>query len=258
MKLKVCQEANIALWDPAETLSFPFQADYIPGHGDMVDLPIIAAGWDKDRARDLRGNYPSPSSSDEPHTDRPPISSRHICPHDFLRWCLHELGGSGWWTGASVCSINWLDILSRLLALQVPNFRVLFTASYGLDRNQLELLNAEIQLNPANRPYQRNDRFKAVSWQIESESKNSTYTINISGPTRLILQLLHPRHHDSTLRPAGSAYLVRADGSRVSTARRVRLLRAQVASDPESLRTSREAMGRWWVRLSRNRAPSGH
>jgi DNA ligase-4 len=30
--------------------------DYIPGYGDTVDLVIIAASWDKNRARELRGN----------------------------------------------------------------------------------------------------------------------------------------------------------------------------------------------------------
>jgi len=29
--------------------------DYIPGLGDCIDLPIIAAGWNRDRARELRG-----------------------------------------------------------------------------------------------------------------------------------------------------------------------------------------------------------
>lgn len=29
--------------------------DYIPGHGDSVDVAIIGAAWDKDRGRELRG-----------------------------------------------------------------------------------------------------------------------------------------------------------------------------------------------------------
>lgn len=29
--------------------------DYIPGFGDCVDLIIVAAGWDRNRARELRG-----------------------------------------------------------------------------------------------------------------------------------------------------------------------------------------------------------
>jgi DNA ligase-4 len=29
--------------------------DYIKGFGDCVDLVIVAAGWDRDRARELRG-----------------------------------------------------------------------------------------------------------------------------------------------------------------------------------------------------------
>lgn len=33
------------------------QRDYIPNLGDCVDLVCVAAGWDIDRARDLRGQY---------------------------------------------------------------------------------------------------------------------------------------------------------------------------------------------------------
>jgi hypothetical protein len=29
--------------------------DYIPGHGDSLDMVLLGASWDKDRARELRG-----------------------------------------------------------------------------------------------------------------------------------------------------------------------------------------------------------
>jgi len=31
--------------------------DYISGYGDTIDLVVIAAAWEKDRARELRGVY---------------------------------------------------------------------------------------------------------------------------------------------------------------------------------------------------------
>jgi DNA ligase 4 len=31
--------------------------DYIPGHGDTLDLVIIGAGWEKERGRKLRGEH---------------------------------------------------------------------------------------------------------------------------------------------------------------------------------------------------------
>jgi DNA ligase-4 len=33
--------------------------DYIPGHGDTLDLVIIGAGWEKVRGRKLRGEQPA-------------------------------------------------------------------------------------------------------------------------------------------------------------------------------------------------------
>lgn len=35
---------------------FPqLKRDYIPGYGDTVDLVIVGAAWEKERARELRG-----------------------------------------------------------------------------------------------------------------------------------------------------------------------------------------------------------
>lgn len=34
------------------------QKDYIPNLGDCIDLVVLGAGWDIDRARELRGQYP--------------------------------------------------------------------------------------------------------------------------------------------------------------------------------------------------------
>jgi len=54
-------------WWPSEALSIHqdtvspdvsiprSKRDFLPGMGDCVDLPVIGMGWDKDRARDLRG-----------------------------------------------------------------------------------------------------------------------------------------------------------------------------------------------------------
>ena len=33
------------------------KADYIPGYGDNIDLVLIAASWEKERARELRGTF---------------------------------------------------------------------------------------------------------------------------------------------------------------------------------------------------------
>jgi DNA ligase 4 len=33
------------------------KTDYISGYGDTIDLVVIAASWEKDRARELRGVF---------------------------------------------------------------------------------------------------------------------------------------------------------------------------------------------------------
>ncbi|KAI9062683.1 hypothetical protein FKP32DRAFT_1652628 [Trametes sanguinea] len=77
--------------------------DYIPGHGDAVDLVMLAASWDKDRARELR-----------------------VPPTAYTTFYFGALANS--------------DEL-QAHPTHVPRFEVLFTASYGLGREQLEELN---------------------------------------------------------------------------------------------------------------------
>ncbi|KAH7890733.1 DNA ligase/mRNA capping enzyme [Phlebopus sp. FC_14] len=77
--------------------------DYIPGYGDTVDLVVIAASWDKDRARELR-----------------------VPPSTFTTFYVGVIGN------ASHMKAN--PVLK-------PHFVVYFTASYGLSREQLEEFN---------------------------------------------------------------------------------------------------------------------
>ena len=37
------------------TTPLTLQKDYIPGLGDCIDLVVVGAGWDVDRARELHG-----------------------------------------------------------------------------------------------------------------------------------------------------------------------------------------------------------
>ncbi|OSD05314.1 hypothetical protein PYCCODRAFT_1385066 [Trametes coccinea BRFM310] len=77
--------------------------DYIPGHGDTVDLVMLAASWDKDRARELR-----------------------VPPTAYTTFYFGALANG--------------DEL-KAHPKHLPRFEVLFTASYGLGREQLEELN---------------------------------------------------------------------------------------------------------------------
>ncbi|KAI6112701.1 DNA ligase/mRNA capping enzyme [Pisolithus sp. B1] len=77
--------------------------DYVPGHGDTIDLVVVAAGWDKDRARELR-----------------------VPPSILTTFYVGALANS------SQLKAN-PDVR--------PHYLVYFTASYGMTREQLEELN---------------------------------------------------------------------------------------------------------------------
>ncbi|KII85754.1 hypothetical protein PLICRDRAFT_700571 [Plicaturopsis crispa FD-325 SS-3] len=77
--------------------------DYIPGYGDTVDLVIVGAVWDKERARELR-----------------------VAPTAFTTFYVGVLSNS--------------DALKTNPNLR-PHFEVYFTVAYGQDREQLEELN---------------------------------------------------------------------------------------------------------------------
>ncbi|KIJ55558.1 hypothetical protein M422DRAFT_240172 [Sphaerobolus stellatus SS14] len=91
------------------TISSPWvklKRDYIPGYADTVDLVIVAAGWNKDRARELR-----------------------VAPETFTTFFVAALDKS----------------LSGGEATAAPYFEILFVVEYGFDREQLEDINLYIK-----------------------------------------------------------------------------------------------------------------
>ncbi|TFY72020.1 hypothetical protein EVG20_g1000 [Dentipellis fragilis] len=74
--------------------------DYIPGHGDSLDLVVVGAGWDKSRGRELR-----------------------VSPSTLTTFYIGLLSNS--------------DEM-KANSLVRPHFKIYFTVSYGLTREQLE------------------------------------------------------------------------------------------------------------------------
>ena len=102
--------------------------DYVPDLGDCVDLVALGAGWDMDRARELR-------------VDTSVLTTFYI--------------------GVLV---NQEQVKARK---EAPHFEVLFRASYGMSRDHLECYNANVRLGRwGSRPYDRDDPFKRVSLPI--------------------------------------------------------------------------------------------
>ncbi|ORY34864.1 hypothetical protein BCR39DRAFT_515200 [Naematelia encephala] len=104
--------------------------DYIPNLGDCIDLVILGAGWDIDRARDLR-------------------------------------------VDTSVYTTFYVGTLSNAEQVkarkQTPHFEIVFRASYGMSRDQLEVYNEAIRHGRwSSKPYDRDDPFKkrliGLSW----------------------------------------------------------------------------------------------
>ncbi|KAJ9115901.1 hypothetical protein QFC22_005044 [Naganishia vaughanmartiniae] len=98
---------------------FLAQKDYIPGYGDCVDLAILAVGWDKDRARELRGEL----FAQDGHKTRSPSAI----------------------VGPSVMTTLYAGVLTNKAQVaqrkQDPHFEILFRVSYGLTKQQLAELN---------------------------------------------------------------------------------------------------------------------
>jgi DNA ligase-4 len=99
--------------------------DYIPELGDCVDLVLLGAGWDADRARDLR-------------VDTSVLTS--------------------WYVGVLV---NGPQVRARA---EAPHFEVLFRVAYGPSRAELEEYNANVRMGRwGTRPFDRDDPMKRVS-----------------------------------------------------------------------------------------------
>ncbi|WRT69581.1 uncharacterized protein IL334_006570 [Kwoniella shivajii] len=104
--------------------------DYIPNLGDCIDLVLLGAGWDIDRARDLR-----------------------VDTSVFTTFYLGVLTNS-----ARVTSHR-----------ETPHFEILFRVSYGPDRAQLEYYNECIRHGRwSSKPFDKDDPFKrrllGLSW----------------------------------------------------------------------------------------------
>ncbi|WVQ75063.1 hypothetical protein IAR50_004672 [Cryptococcus sp. DSM 104548] len=112
--------------------------DYIEGMGDCVDHVMVGAGWDVDRARELRVDtsvfttfYLGVLDS---HT--PPKPSKPTKPTE-------------------------LSALAGQHAQNLPHIRILFAVSYGLSRDMLEYYNALIRMERwKSRPFDKDDPLK--------------------------------------------------------------------------------------------------
>ena len=99
--------------------------DYIPNLGDCVDLVVLGAGWDIDRAREMR-------------VDTSVFTTFYI---GVLR--------------------NGDNVRARR---EIPHFDILFRASYGMERDQLEIYNNNIRHGRwKSKQYDKDDPLKRVS-----------------------------------------------------------------------------------------------
>ncbi|KZT70831.1 hypothetical protein DAEQUDRAFT_688765 [Daedalea quercina L-15889] len=81
--------------------------DYIEGYGDTLDLVLVGATWEKERARELR-----------------------VAPTAYTTFYIGALSNAAAVKAEPKC---------------MPHFEVFFTASYGLSREELEQLNFRIK-----------------------------------------------------------------------------------------------------------------
>ncbi|KIR78547.1 hypothetical protein I306_04475 [Cryptococcus gattii EJB2] len=98
--------------------------DYIPNLGDCIDLVLLGAGWDINRARELR-----------------------VDTSVFTTFYVGAL-------------TNAERVKSRC---ETPHFEILFRVSYGCSRSELEAYNENIRLGRwKNKPFDKDDPFKRL------------------------------------------------------------------------------------------------
>ncbi|OJA10686.1 hypothetical protein AZE42_01062 [Rhizopogon vesiculosus] len=114
--------------------------DYISGYGDTIDLVVIAAAWEKDRARELR-----------------------VSPSTLTTFYIAVLGNS-----SQVKSDPG----------HKPHFVAYFTASYGLSREQLEEFNFWIRADAVDGSKPPVDEISYTYSMLETLPKPSVFIRN--------------------------------------------------------------------------------
>lgn len=142
------------------------QRDYIPGVGDCVDLTILAIGWDKDRARELRGRSSLKAAS---HAD------------------IAQVGPSVMTTLYAGVLTNKTQVARRQ---QDPHFEILFRISYGMSKTQLADLN-----NALGRPPYQIRKYGVAECQVCQEGARSTRADSFVGS---FIPIHHARRHTRT------------------------------------------------------------
>lgn len=150
-----------------------------------MDLAVLGAGWDIDRARELRGEL-------------------------ALVWLVaHTTVDTSVFTTFYLGALTNRDEVHSRHA--VPRFEILFRVSYGMSRDQLEVYNENLRLGRwANKPYDRDDPYKRVRTLVACRA------LTCSAAHWSLLALQHPKVHAATFGPVRAARVCRSDGRWVS------------------------------------------
>ncbi|KAG1751674.1 DNA ligase/mRNA capping enzyme, partial [Suillus occidentalis] len=114
--------------------------DYVPGYGDTIDLVVIAAAWEKDRARELR-----------------------VSTSTLTTFYIAVLSNSSQMNIDPGCK---------------PHFIAYFTASYGLSREQLEEFNFWIRADAVDGPQPSVDELCYTYNMLQTLPKPSVFVRN--------------------------------------------------------------------------------
>jgi hypothetical protein len=160
--------------------------------------------------------------------------------------CLYQITDET--VDTSVFTTFYLGVLTNLERVkakrETPHFEILFRASYGMDRSQLEIYNENIRMGRwSTKPFDRDDPLKRVCHHHLQLVEQAKYKATIG----IIMDISPPSIYGSTVCTVRTTSLRRGDGCWMPENPLFTILRTSLATFRKDFPARRTEMGRRYV-----------